>query len=64
MLHSKFQAPEPSSFGEEDFKYILFSYTRPPPQGHLKKFVKGLLDNASFYSILSHNLGRSSGHHR
>ena len=55
MLHSKFQAPEPSSFGEEDFKYISFSFTRPPPQSHfgpyghhLKKFVKGLLDNASY----------------
>ena len=30
----QFQASEPCSSGEEDFKYISFLNTRPPPQGH------------------------------
>ena len=31
MLHTKFQAPEPSSSGEEIFKYILSCKPGPPP---------------------------------
>ena len=33
MLHTKFQAPEPSSSGEEDFEvYFIFEpKTTPPP---------------------------------
>ena len=35
MLHTKFQAPEPSSSGEEDFEvYFIFEPKPPPPQGH------------------------------
>ena len=33
MLHTKFQAPEPSSSGEEDFKYISFLNPRLPAAG-------------------------------
>ena len=32
MLHTKFQAPEPSSSGEEDFEvYFIFEPKTPPP---------------------------------
>ena len=32
MLHTKFQAPEPSSSGEEDFEvYFIFQPKTPPP---------------------------------
>ena len=35
MLHTKFQAPEPSSSGEEDFEvYFIFEPKTPQPQGH------------------------------
>ena len=35
MLHTKFQAPEPSSSGKEDFEvYFIFEPKTPPPQGH------------------------------
>ena len=51
MLHTKFQAPRPTSSGEKNFKYILFSNPRPHvtgpfrSQGHcLNKFGRGLLD--------------------
>ena len=55
MLHNQFQAPEPSSSGEEDFKYISFLnprlyaavpiWTPGPPSGQL---VRGPLDNATY----------------
>ena len=33
MLHTKFQAPEPSSSGEEDFEvYFIFEPKTPPPR--------------------------------
>ena len=43
ILHTKFQAPEPSSSGKEDITYILFSNPRRPLQGHfhLNSFDKG-----------------------
>ena len=32
MLHTKFQAPQPSSSGEEDFEvYFIFEPKTPPP---------------------------------
>ena len=32
MLHTKFQAPEPSNSGEEDFEvYFIFEPKTPPP---------------------------------
>ena len=32
MLHTKFQAPEPSNSGEEDFEvYFIFEPKPPPP---------------------------------
>ena len=35
MLHTKFQAPEPSNSGEEDFEeYFIFEPKTPLPQGH------------------------------
>ena len=34
MLHTKFQAPEPSSSGEEDFEvYFIFEPKTPPAAG-------------------------------
>ena len=57
MLHIKFQAPEPSSSGEEDFLSIHVIYFRsqvPAPQGHFRskgyhsnKLGRGPLDNNS-----------------
>ena len=60
MLHTNFQAPEPSRSGEADFKvYFIFDHKTPsslPPdagpfglQGHqLNKIGRGLLENASY----------------
>ena len=57
MLHTKFQASEPSSSGEEDFKvYFIFEpKTPPPPQGHFgpqghhsNKLGRGPLGNATY----------------
>ena len=33
MLHTKFQAPEPSSSGEEDFEVYFILNTRTPSAG-------------------------------
>ena len=56
MLHTKFQAPEPSSSGEEDFEvYFIFEPKTPPPQDHfefqghhLNKLGRGLLGSATY----------------
>ena len=57
MLQIKFQAPEPSSSGEEDFEvYFIFEPTPPPPpqdhfepQGHhSNKLGRGPLGNATY----------------
>ena len=55
MLHTKIQAPEPSSSGEEDFEaYFIFEPKTPPPQGHFgpqghhsNKLGRGPLGNAT-----------------
>ena len=56
MLHTKCQAPEPSSSGEEDFEvYFNFEPKTPPPQGHFEpqghhsnKLGRGPLGNATY----------------
>ena len=56
MLHTKFQAPEPSSSGEEDFEvYFIFEPKTPRrrayngPQGHhSNKLGRGPLGNATY----------------
>ena len=56
MLQTKFQAPEPSSSGEEDFEvYFIFEPKTCPPQGHFgpqghhsNKLGRGLLGNATY----------------
>ena len=56
MLYTKFQAPEPSSSGEEDFLNIFLFWSQdPPPQGHfgpqghhLNKLGRGPLGNATY----------------
>ena len=56
MLHTKFQAPEPSSSGEEDFEvYFIFEPKTPLPQGHFEplghhsnKLGRGPLGNATY----------------
>ena len=56
MLHTKIQAPEPSSSGEEDFEaYFIFEPKTPPPQGHFRpqghhsnKLGRGPLGNATY----------------
>ena len=56
MLHTKFQAPEPSSSGEEDFEvYFIFEPKTPQPQGHFRpqghhsnKPGRGPLGNATY----------------
>ena len=52
MLHTKFQAPEPSSSGEEDLE-VYFIFDLPPPhfgpQGHhSNKLGRGPLGNATY----------------
>ena len=56
MLHTKFQTPEPSSSGEEDFEvYFIFEPKTRPPQGHFRpqghhsnKFGRSPLGNATY----------------
>ena len=56
MLHTKFQAPEPSNSGEEDFElYFISEPKTSPPQGHfgpqghhLNKLGSGPLGNATY----------------
>ena len=55
MLRTTFQAPELSSSGEEDFKYISLLNPRSLPQGHfipqghhLNQPGRGLLGNATY----------------
>ena len=56
MLHTKFQAPKPSGFEEEDFEvYFIFERKTLPPQGHfgpqrhhLNKLGRGPLGNATY----------------
>ena len=56
MLHTKFQAPEPSSSGEEDFEvYFIFEPKTHPPQGnlgpkghHSNILGRGSLGNATY----------------
>ena len=57
MLHNKFQVPETSSSGEEDFEvYFIFEPKTPPsPQGHFGpqghhsiKLGRGPLGNATY----------------
>ena len=56
MLHTKFQAPEPSDSGEEDFEvYFIFEPKILPQQGHfgpqghhLNKLGRGPLGNATY----------------
>ena len=55
MLHTKFQASEPSNSGEEDFKvHFIFELKTPQLQGHfepqghhLNELGRGLLGNAT-----------------
>ena len=57
MLQTKFQAPDPSNSGEEDFLNIFHFLTQDPlPQGHfgpkdhhLNKLDRGPLGNATYH---------------
>ena len=58
MLYTKFQAPEPSSSGEDDFEvYYIFEPKTPPqptagpfrtPGPPFNKLGRGLLGNATY----------------
>ena len=56
MLHSKFQAPEPSSSGEEDFEVYFIIEPRTPRRGAMSnpkgqysnKLGRGSLGNATY----------------
>ena len=52
MLHSRFQASEPSGSEEEDFLiyyYVFLNGGHIGPQGHhMSKLVRGALGNATY----------------
>ena len=55
MLHTKFQAPEPSYSGEDFEVYFIFEPKTPPQQGHfgpqghhLNKLGRGPYGNATY----------------